>query len=166
MSLELMTLPDTATARLLSRSRGIDSGMRRTVVLHRDPSAAAAARGVVDDFTAVLGPRRADARLVASELITKSVGHEGDDPSKPIVFSVELSPESLRIEVRDDETAHENARVKAHQRAFRGLGLVIVNTLADAWGVHGNGPIRVWARFDRAPAASAGPRPTPATPGC
>jgi anti-sigma regulatory factor (Ser/Thr protein kinase) len=72
--------------------------------------------------------------LVLSEVVTNSVKHARLGPSQLIDVEVALLTSLLRIEVIDD-----------------GVGLWLVDQLADRWGVDCSHSTRVWLEFDRDP---------------
>jgi anti-sigma regulatory factor (Ser/Thr protein kinase) len=83
--------------------------------------------------------------LVVSELATNAVQHARTS----FVLRLELVDESLRIEVFDDGDGTPEM-LDPRPDTPRGRGLLIVNKMADEWGVEpasdGNGK-HVWARF-------------------
>jgi anti-sigma regulatory factor (Ser/Thr protein kinase) len=119
--------------------------------LARDAGAPAAARLALSELDAELGWRGGDARLVASELVTNSFRHSDARPELPIEFSIELADDFLRLEVCDEGTGHRRGAVKLPEEpgVSGGLGLMIVDQLADAWGHTGDGVTCAWALFDR-----------------
>ncbi|WP_079189232.1 ATP-binding protein [Streptomyces kebangsaanensis] len=81
------------------------------------------------------------AELLASELLTNALVHTDDDA----VLTATVSPRGLRVEVRDFVARRPGPRVPAGDDDTGGRGLVLVQSLADAWGVcaHGVGK-SVW----------------------
>ena len=120
--------------------------MTRKYMLPPDVDSIGAARRHVREM---LGPRTdADtlsrAELIVSELITNSVRH---GPPQPI---------TLRLSVNEDggvggEIADQGNAVVAIREQRRGgvggLGLVVVDQVSSAWGVH-SGSTQVWFRVD------------------
>jgi hypothetical protein len=81
------------------------------------------------------------AELLASELLTNALVHTDDDA----VLTATVSPRGLRVEVRDFVARRPRPRGPADDDDTGGRGLVLVQSLADAWGVcaHGVGK-SVW----------------------
>ncbi|MET8011700.1 ATP-binding protein [Streptomyces sp. NPDC005271] len=89
------------------------------------------------------GPGRADlAELLTSELVTNALVHTGrgahvtatlgDGPGARVAGR-------LRVEVRDFVSRHPTLRAHPSQADTSGRGLLLVHTLADAWGVRAHG---------------------------
>ncbi|WP_441251728.1 ATP-binding protein [Kitasatospora sp. McL0602] len=85
-------------------------------------------------------PQLADtAELLASELVTNALLHTG----RGALFDAVLSPESrLRVEVQDG-TSQLPGRQPQSDVATSGRGLVLVEALADDWGVQLRGEGKV-----------------------
>lgn len=107
------------------------------------PGAAAQARAVV---TEALAPRLdeerlADVRLLVSELVTNGVLHgdaNGDEDSLTLSIA---SNAVVRVDVVD----HGDGFVPGALRdPVGGWGLILVEELADRWGVTRDGETRVW----------------------
>lgn len=87
-------------------------------------------------------PGAADvAELLASELVTNALIHT----EHGAVVTATMTPSTLRVEVRDFATDLPAPYSPAADDGTHGRGLVLVQALADAWGVltHGVGKI-VW----------------------
>jgi anti-sigma regulatory factor (Ser/Thr protein kinase) len=87
-------------------------------------------------------PARADiAELLTSELVTNALVHTDHDA----IVTATLGPRGLRVEVRDFVGRRPEPRVPDADSGTNGRGLVLVQSLADAWGVraHGVGKV-VW----------------------
>jgi anti-sigma regulatory factor (Ser/Thr protein kinase) len=104
----------------------------------------------VEKLTDGLRWRAADVMLVVSELVTNSVRHG------PALEEIELlarrSEQALEVEVCDPGPGFEVPAHLGRPRTLEGggLGLVIVDALADEWGLRTNGGACVWARFELA----------------
>ncbi|ORT58384.1 ATP-binding protein [Streptomyces sp. CB03238] len=98
-------------------------------------------------------PGTADvAELLASELVTNALIHT----ERGAVVTATTTPATLRVEVRDFDTALPTPYSPACDDGTHGRGLVLVQALADAWGVltHGVGKV-VWFELSGAPTAPA-----------
>lgn len=84
------------------------------------------------------------AELLTSELVTNALVHTDDDA----VLTATLGPHRLRVEVRDFATRRPRPR-PASGDATDGRGLVLLEALADAWGVRAHGVGKsVWFELD------------------
>ncbi|MEU8571538.1 ATP-binding protein [Streptomyces pathocidini] len=91
------------------------------------------------------------AELLTSELVTNALVHTGRDAE--VTATLERSgPSRLRVEVRD-YVEHRPVQRNADGEATGGRGLMLVQSLADAWGVRavGAGKI-VWFELGGGPA--------------
>lgn len=81
-------------------------------------------------------PGRSDiAELLTSELVTNALVHTDRDA----VLTATVSPRGLRVEVRDFVGRRPRPRVPSADDGTHGRGLVLVQALADAWGVRAHG---------------------------
>ena len=86
------------------------------------------------------GERFETARLLVSELVANAVTHA----ETGVTLQLDLSPERLRVEVRDEADGEPRARRPRHDDPT-GRGLMIVEALADRWGVEPTPPGKtVW----------------------
>jgi anti-sigma regulatory factor (Ser/Thr protein kinase) len=130
--------------------------------LDRDATAPRAARDVVEDMIAELGPRTADARIIASELVANSVRHSDAPPGRPIELEVELDADFVKIEVCDAGSGYQRDAVQQRPAGpDGGFGLLLVAALSDAWGVKGDGGTCAWALLDRTKAPPSPARVAP-----
>jgi serine phosphatase RsbU (regulator of sigma subunit)/anti-sigma regulatory factor (Ser/Thr protein kinase) len=129
-----------------------------------DPEALANARGMIRNAATAwqIADRADEAELAADELLTNALVHTGGGA----VLTLRMTPDPrprLRIEVHDLATNWPRRR-QPGDRETSGRGLVLVDRLADAWGVdpYGSGK-SVWCEFDAAAGtAVAGARATAA----
>jgi serine phosphatase RsbU (regulator of sigma subunit)/anti-sigma regulatory factor (Ser/Thr protein kinase) len=138
----------------LARSGALGRERALALRLRGGPHAPAAARTALDGLQArSMDPAEAHrARLLLSEVVTNSVVHGGSSDSADwIGLDVELSPEALRVEVRDDGPGFRPAPELPSPMETGGRGLYLVDELADRWGV-ADGGRRVWFELDRQPA--------------
>lgn len=85
------------------------------------------------------------AELLTSELVTNALIHTDHDA----VLTATVGPRGLRVEVRDFMGRRPRLRVPDADDGTHGRGLILVQSLADAWGVrtHGVGK-SVWFELD------------------
>ena len=85
------------------------------------------------------------AELLTSELVTNALIHTDHDA----VLTATVSPRGLRVEVRDFVARRPRLRAPSADDGTHGRGLLLVQSLADAWGVstHGVGKA-VWFELD------------------
>jgi anti-sigma regulatory factor (Ser/Thr protein kinase) len=119
------------------------SAVNATVSFGADLESTTAARRFAErtmtDWS-VDGERFETARLLVSELVANAVTHAETD----VTLQLDLSPERLRIEVRDGADGEPRARRPRHDDPT-GRGLMIVEALADRWGVEPTPPGKtVW----------------------
>jgi anti-sigma regulatory factor (Ser/Thr protein kinase) len=89
-----------------------------------------------------------DARLLASELVSNSIGHAGLSEEASLRLAVQLRGGALRVEVRDPGTRGTVAPREPDPVMGGGLGLHLVERLATRWGVNRTGGTHVWFEVD------------------
>ncbi len=102
------------------------------------------------------------ARQIVAELAGNAATH-GHVTGRDFRMGLYLGPHALRIEVTDTRGDRLPRRQEAADDAESGRGLVLVEVLADRWGVtEGPRPRKtVWAELDSAPAPVPAPAPEP-----
>ncbi|MER6090884.1 ATP-binding protein [Streptomyces bluensis] len=75
------------------------------------------------------------AELLTSELVTNALIHTDRDA----VLTATVSPQELRVEVRDFVGRRPQPRVPDAGDGTHGRGLILVQSLADSWGVRSHG---------------------------
>ncbi|OIK05445.1 ATP-binding protein [Streptomyces monashensis] len=103
------------------------------------------AAGVLADWG--LPDRAEDVRLCVSELATNALVH-GTAPGHGFLVKLDADEEVVRLEVHDSRRQHPEAR-QAAGTDTSGRGLILVNALADGWGVEERTPFGkiVWSCF-------------------
>ena len=76
-----------------------------------------------------------DARVITSELVTNSVQHSRSGRGGLVVVVVEADEDVIQISVIDDGAQDKEPHVRDDPSAEDGRGLLIVDNLADKWGV-------------------------------
>lgn len=99
------------------------------------------ARQSLLSIRSALEPRFNDVVLLVSELVANSVRHS-DSPD--IAVSVKTNPQRIRVEVADSGFGMATV---AHDGD--GLGLQIVERLADGWGFSAGSKFIVWAELSK-----------------
>jgi anti-sigma regulatory factor (Ser/Thr protein kinase) len=90
-----------------------------------------------------------DLSLLTSELVANSVRHAGLDTEADIELVVSPSADCVRIEVLDAGPGFDaNESINAGEEDSLGLGLALVDQLADRWGVETESHTRVWFEVD------------------
>ncbi|MFF1815582.1 ATP-binding protein [Streptomyces sp. NPDC058251] len=85
------------------------------------------------------------AELLTSELVTNALIHTDHDA----ILTATVRPHGLRVEVRDFVGRRPRPRVPIADDGTHGRGLVLVQSLADAWGVRAHGVGKaVWFELD------------------
>ncbi|PAZ13786.1 hypothetical protein CLM62_22625 [Streptomyces sp. SA15] len=85
------------------------------------------------------------AELLTSELVTNALIHTDHDA----VLTASVGPRGLRVEVRDFVARRPTPRVPNADDGTHGRGLILVQSLADAWGVRAHGVGKaVWFELD------------------
>lgn len=99
----------------------------------------------------LVGRTREDVTLLVSELVTNCVVHADLSPGQNIDLTLRRQEATVRVEVRDSgrgfaaTLAHYN---DADEDPSSGLGLFIVERLADRWGVERGAETCVWFEVD------------------
>ncbi|WP_327432748.1 ATP-binding protein [Streptomyces sp. NBC_01236] len=85
------------------------------------------------------------AELLTSELVTNALIHTDHDA----VLTATVGPRGLHVEVRDFVGRRPRLRVPNADDGTHGRGLVLVQSLADTWGVRAHGVGKaVWFELD------------------
>ena len=117
--------------------------------LGADNSAPRLSRARVDEIASDLGARLLDVKLVVSELVTNSVRHSNS--SQSIQVQIRVDENRIRLEVVDEGPGFPPDPTKSD-----GLGLAIVERLADDWGVQVDGTCTVWVEMNKEKSESQG----------
>jgi anti-sigma regulatory factor (Ser/Thr protein kinase) len=107
------------------------------------------ARTALDSLDGSLEDLREPVRLLVSELVTNAVKHGGSGPDRTVQVKLDCSPEGVRVEVSDEGPGFEPRRGRRIDPMEDGIGLALVDQLADRWGVHVERGARVWFEIDR-----------------
>jgi PAS domain S-box-containing protein len=126
-----------------------------TVVERRfrpEPSAVAAARHALEELIgAYLDDAALDsAKLLTSELVTNAVRHGPGGPYADVCMRLVVRDAAVRVEVIDDGAGFARP-ARREPREVGGWGLVLVDRVADRWGIEQGAPTTVWFELDRDP---------------
>ena len=105
--------------------------------VHLDPGPAAAGEaraalreaGVADGLPEDV---RSDLELLVTEVVTNSIRHAGADD---LVLGVEREDDRVRVRCYDDGPGFSGARRAPSRRGDGGFGLMLVDRLANRWGI-------------------------------
>jgi anti-sigma regulatory factor (Ser/Thr protein kinase) len=113
---------------------GTDVGF--VVEVRGGPDAGFAARqAVVASNGALPASIRDDVLLLVTELVTNAVRHAGVGPEQPVRVGLRLSPRRVRVEVTDPGSGFARVRPRSNGDESGGWGLLLVDRIADRWGV-------------------------------
>jgi two-component sensor histidine kinase len=111
--------------------------------LELGPTAPAAARRLVGDIS-LDENARAKLELILSELVTNSVVHSGGDGDAALQVRLRRERERIRGEVCGNGPEFDWAPHDPDLEEPGGLGLMIVDTLSESWGICTNSHVCVW----------------------
>ena len=119
----------------------------------REPQAAAAARRELEALFGGLDRAELEvASLLSTELVANSVKHAGPRAGGLFGLDVSITDDSVRVMVTDGGRGF-TPDPRTHRDLTAGhWGLLLVEELADRWGVDCNERTAVWFELDRAPA--------------
>lgn len=119
-----------------------------TLQVESNVNAPGLSRSHLESMRGALGPRYDDVMLVVSELVSNSVRHSRADPnSDGIKVSVSVRAGRIRVEVAD-----QGQGFSVEDPRGDGMGLTIVEKLADRWGLgDGSKKFVVWAELSALP---------------
>jgi anti-sigma regulatory factor (Ser/Thr protein kinase) len=106
------------------------------------------ARQAARSLAPVLPPRRTDdLALLVTELVGNSVRHV-DIADNAVAIELLLYTDLLRVEVGDRGQGFEPSQQR-DALSPSGWGLILIERIADRWGVEKGGPTRVWFELNR-----------------
>ena len=118
--------------------------------LPAEPHSAKVARDAIAGLDGHLGNVFGDVVLLISELVTNSVRHAGLDATQPLQLSVVTSGDAVRVAVRDPGPGFRPPPPPPNPAHVGGWGLVLVDQLAEKWGVEHDGEANVvWCELKR-----------------
>ena len=123
----------------------------RVIDLPATAAAAGLARRELASTPGIAGELGYKALLMASELIAVYVQDLEPDPRLRLALAVRVTPERVRIEVGGPQPdVSPDALLRSSETpSLGGMGLRIVDRMADAWGVSGNHETSIWFELNR-----------------
>ena len=131
-----------------------DTSIRERVVdLPATAAAAGLARRELAATPGVAGELGYKALLMASELIAVYVADLEPDPTHRLALKIRVTPERVRIEVGgpQPDVSPDALLHSSETPSLGGMGLKIVDRMADAWGVQGENDTSIWFELTRPP---------------
>lgn len=123
----------------------------RVIELPATAAAAGIARRELAATPGIAGELGYKVLLLASELIAVFVADLEPRPDRVLCLSVSVTPARVRIEVAGDAREMQmDALLRSRETpSLGGMGLQIVQRMADAWGVQGPGDGEIWFELSR-----------------
>jgi len=118
------------------------------IELSADEMAPRLSRARLSEIEEFLGLRSPDVKLVVSELVTNAVRHAAS--TRKVRVRVKANDERIRLEVEDDGPGFPPATSRGD-----GMGLKIIERLADDWGVEVDGKCTVWVELGKSVGADS-----------
>ena len=128
------------------------TGDRIDLRLEHHPAAVADARDAVRERLGALLPSRRveEAVLITDELVTNAIRHATSEPDGRIGLRFEITTSTIRVVVTDGSPDFEWGGRAPSDQLTGGFGLVLVDEIADRWGLSLDGKKAVWFELDRA----------------
>jgi len=135
------------------RPCGFDPAVDQTI--DPTPEAPGMARRAVEELAPAIDTSvLRDAQLLISELVTNSIKHSGCDD--PVRLRVWTRSSGLKVEVADGGFGFEaGSPASPGNDVEGGRGLLILEALADRWGVCRDAGTRVWFELSPRPVSGA-----------
>jgi anti-sigma regulatory factor (Ser/Thr protein kinase) len=123
----------------------------RVVDLPATAAAAAIARRELAATPGITGELGYKALLMTSELIAVYVQAVEPDPRLRLALAIRVTPERVRIEVGGPEpdVSPDDLLHSSETPSLGGMGLRIVDRMADAWGVSEDHDTSMWFELER-----------------
>lgn len=125
-----------------------DTALTGTITLPGVDRSVARGRRFVRETLGSRHPALDKVALGVSELATNAIMHTPSGDGGEITIGLLARGTLIRVEVTNDGTMPAKPRVRRDADAESGRGILIVDALADAWGVtEASGTTTVWAEF-------------------
>ena len=125
--------------------------IERTIELPMTAAAAGVARRELAATPGIGGELGYKALLMTSELIAVFVADAEPRPDRVLCLTVAVSPERVRVRVAGEapEVPADALLQSRETPSLGGMGLQIVERMADDWGVQGPGGSEIWFELTR-----------------
>jgi anti-sigma regulatory factor (Ser/Thr protein kinase) len=100
-----------------------------------DEASAEARRALIAGNGELPANVREDVLLLLTELVTNAVRHSGIRPDESVHVELHESSQRVRVRVVDTGTPFTRIRPSAREDQTGGWGLLLVDRIADTWGV-------------------------------
>jgi anti-sigma regulatory factor (Ser/Thr protein kinase) len=125
-----------------------DTALTRAITLPGEERSVANGRRFVREMLGLRHPAFEKVALGVSELATNAIKHTPSGDGGEITISLSIVGQVVRAEVTNDGTMTAKPHPRTDTDAEHGRGILIIDALADAWGVVENaGTTMVWAEF-------------------
>jgi anti-sigma regulatory factor (Ser/Thr protein kinase) len=125
-----------------------DTAPPRTITLPGNARSVASGRRFVRETLGSLHPALERVALGVSELATNAIKHTPSGRGGQITIAIIAAESVVRAEVTNDGRAITKPRARKDTEAENGRGILIIETLAEAWGVIEHADMTtVWAEF-------------------
>ncbi|MDP2709694.1 MAG: ATP-binding protein [Solirubrobacteraceae bacterium] len=122
----------------------------RVVELPATAAAAAVARRELAATPGLAGELGYRVLLLSSELIAAFVTDAEPRPDQVLRLSITVTAERVRIAVTGSAPVAADALLHSRETpSLGGMGLQIVDRMADAWGARGDGEAQIWFELQR-----------------
>ena len=127
------------------------SDIERVVYLPANAAAAGMARRELAGTPGIAGDIAYKALLMTSELIAVYVADVVPDPTATLRLTIRVTPERVRIEIagRAPQVSPGALLQSREPPSLGGMGLHIVERMADAWGIEGARDTKMWFELVR-----------------
>jgi anti-sigma regulatory factor (Ser/Thr protein kinase) len=125
----------------------LDETLELTLAGGRD--APARARAGLHGLNGSLAALRRPVSLLVSELVGNAVKHGDTGPESTVCVRLDSSPDRVHVEVLDEGPGFTPPAGPSRDPLREGFGLLLVDKLADRWGVEAAERTCVWFEIDR-----------------
>lgn len=130
---------------------GVDAALTGSITLPGVERSVAYGRRFVRETLGSRHPALDEVALGVSELATNAIMHTPSGDGGQVRIGLVATRSLVRVEVTNDGTSATKPRVRRDAGGESGRGILIIDALADAWGViEGAGTTTVWAEYRRA----------------
>ena len=125
-----------------------DPALSTTIILPGVERSVAIGRRFVRDTLGTRHPALEKVALSVSELATNAIMHTPSGDGGHLTIGIRAGGHAVRAEVTNDGTMATKPRVRRDAEAENGRGILIIEALADSWGVtEQSGTTTVWVEF-------------------